>query len=268
MSDVYSVTSLAQMRTRADWRHATLHSRDHSQLFWFTRGQGRFTIGAVTRGYGPNTAVFVPSGTVLSYDLSPQVQGVALRLPDDPQLDLPKEPFHIRVSNVDAQTKFSGYVDMIERELADSAPARQRSLTAWGLLISVWIERQLANQDGRILREKTHVLAENYARLLERDFRNGLGVAEYAEELGVTPTHLSRICREAAGRPALALLQERLVHEACALLVDTNMPAQKVAKELGFSSPAYFTRSFARLTGRTPSEFRKLAPMQQSLQGI
>ena len=265
MTRAYTVTSLAKLRSDAVWRHATLHSQQRPQLYWFTRGQGRFAIGGVTRGYGPNTAIFIPASTMMSLDLAAQVQGVRLTLPLDPTLNFPGVPFHIRVSNVEAQSKFSGYVDMIERELAAHAVARDEALHAYGLLVSVWVARQLAAQDGTILRDRTHVLAEKYAALVERGFRSGHGVAEYAEQLGVTPTHLSRICREASGRPALALLQERLMHEACRLLVDSDLTARDIAADLGYSSAAYFTRAFARQTGRTPSEFRKLAPMQQTL---
>jgi AraC family transcriptional regulator, transcriptional activator of pobA len=259
----YAVTPLAQLRARAEWRYGTLHSKPHAQLFWFTRGQGRFTIGAITRGYGPHTAVFIPARVMMSLDLSAQAQGVLVRLPVDPTLGLPAQSVHLRVGTVEAQSTLSGYFDMIERELAGFGSARDQALRAWGLLISVWIARQLDKQDGSILRDRTHILAEKYAELLEQTFRNGKGVAEYAEALGVTPTHLSRICRDSAGRPALAILQERLMHEACTLLVDTDLPARTIAEELGFSSAAYFTRSFSNLTGRTPSEFRRLYPAQQ-----
>jgi len=265
MTKAYTVTSLAKLRSDAVWRHATLHSHPRPQLYWFTRGQGRFTIGGVTRGYGPNTAIFIPAATMMSLELAPQVQGGRLTLPLDPTLNFPGVAFHIRVGSVEAQSKFSGYVDMIEREVSAHAVARDEALRAYGLLVSVWVARQLAVQDGSILRDRTHVLAEKYAALLERDFRSGRGVADYAEQLGVTATHLSRICREASGRPALALLQDRLMHEACCLLVDTDLPAREIAADLGYSSAAYFTRAFTRQTGRTPSEFRKLAPMQQSL---
>lgn len=264
----YAVTPLAQLRARADWRYGTLHSHPYAQLFWFTRGQGRFTIGAITRGYGPNTAVFIPSRVMMSLDLSPQVQGVSVKLPADPSLGLPLHPFHIRVSMVEAQSNVSGYFDMIVRELAGHGAARDQALRAWGLLISVWIARQLTLQDGSILRDRTHILAEKYAMILESKFRTGIGVADYAEALGVTPTHLSRICRDSAGRPALAILQERLMHEACLLLVDTDLPAREIAENLGFSSAAYFTRSFANQTGRTPSEFRKLVPAQQVIHPV
>lgn len=263
MQASYAVTPLAQLRARAEWRYATLHSKPHARLFWFTRGQGRFTIGAITRGYGPHTAVFVPARVMMSLELSTQAQGVLVKLPVDPTLDLPAQPIHLRVGTVENQSALSGYFDMIERELAGFGPAREQALRAWGLLISVWIARQLDRQDGSILRDRTHILAEKYAELLEQSFRTGQGVADYAETLGVTPTHLSRICRDSAGRPALAILQERLMHEACTLLVDTDLPARTIAEDLGFSSAAYFTRSFANLTGRTPSEFRRLYPAQQ-----
>jgi AraC-like DNA-binding protein len=265
MTQVYRVTSLAKLRSAAAWRHATLHSRPRPQLFWFTRGQGRFSIGAVTRGYGPNTAVFIPAATMMSLELSGQVQGELLELPFDPTLNLPNVPFHIRVTSVEAQSQFSGYLDKIEQEMAAHAAAKEEALRAYGLLISVWIARQLTIHDGSILRDRTHVLAEKYAALVERGFRSGKGVSDYAEQLGVTPTHLSRICRDASGRPALAILQERIMHEACTMLVDSDMAARDIAAELGFSSAAYFTRAFSKLTGRTPSEFRKLLPVQQIL---
>jgi AraC-like DNA-binding protein len=80
--------------------------------------------------------------------------------------------------------------------------------------------------------------------------------------LQVTPTHLSRVCREASGRPAHALLVERIMSEARRLLIDTDMPAREIAETLGFSSAAYFTRAFHQATARTPTEFRT-APRQR-----
>ena len=38
-----------------------------------------------------------------------------------------------------------------------------------------------------------------------------MGVAEFAASLGVTPTHLTRCCKQACNRPASALLHDRLI---------------------------------------------------------
>jgi AraC-like DNA-binding protein len=118
------------------------------------------------------------------------------------------------------------------------------------------MERELSRGDGTILREKSHRLAEQFAQAVEAQFRSGRGVADYAQQLSVTPTHLSRVCREAAGRPAHALLSGRLMHEARRLLRDTDMTAREIAQTLGFSSAAYFTRAFQLTSGRTPTAFR------------
>lgn len=255
----YGVTSLGQLRMREAWRIETLHANEAHHLYWITRGQGRVTVGCINRGYGPHTAVYVPAGTVMALELPPQIQGLALQIPPDPQLDFPSRPFHLRISNIEAQGTLTGHIERIERELAARAPGMDRALRGYALLVATWVERELARQEGAILRDRTHKLVEAFGPVLEARFRTGASVAEMAAELGVTPTHLSRVCRAATGRPAHALVTERLMHEARRLLADTDMPAKTISRRLGFSSPAYFTRAFAQHTGVTPTAFRQPA---------
>jgi AraC-like DNA-binding protein len=260
-SSPYAVTSLGKLRMRAAWRAETLHATASHRLYWITRGQGRVTVGGITRGYGPNTAVFVPAGTTMAIELPAQTQGLALCLPPTADVILPPGPFHLRIIHMEAQTSLTSHIEKIERELAAHAPAMDRALKGYALLISAWAERELTRQEGAILRDKHHHLVETFMALVERHFRSGEGVAEYAARMGVTPTHLSRLCKEASGRPAHALLTDRIMHEARRLLADTDMPAREVAEHLGFSSAQYFTRAFAQSTGKTPSDFR--APPQR-----
>jgi AraC-like DNA-binding protein len=252
----HSVTSLGKLRMQGAWKIELLHSAPRHRLFWITRGQGRISVNCITRGYGPNTAIFVPARAQMALELPAQTQGHELCLPPDDTLALPQDPFHLRIANIEAQATLAGHLEKIERELAARAPAMERALSAYSLLVSVWMTRELARQEGAILRERAHRLAELFAERMEAQFRSGKGVADYARQLQVTPTHLSRVCREATGRPAHALLNERIMYEARRLLLDTDMPAREIAEHLGFSSAAYFTRAFAAATGRTPSDFR------------
>lgn len=99
-------------------------------------------------------------------------------------------------------------------------------------------------------------LTEAYTALVEREYHQPVGVQHFAKNLGVTPTHLSRACRESSGRPALEILKERRHFEACRLLRDTDIPISDIARQTGFASAAYFTRAFRSSTGKSPSEFR------------
>lgn len=255
-SHSFSVLSLGKLRMQEPWRIEALHSQPRHRLYWITRGQGRVTVNCITRGYGPNTAVFIPARTQMALELPSQAQGLELCLPTTADLRLPETPFHLRISNIEAQASLTSHLEKIEREVAARAPAMDRALTGYGLLASAWMQRELTRAEGAILRERTHRLAELFSEAMEAQFRTGRGVADYAEALSVTPTHLSRVCKEASGRPAHALLVERIMHEARRLLRDTDMPAREIAETLGFSSAAYFTRAFQQSVLRTPSDFR------------
>jgi AraC family transcriptional activator of pobA len=81
-------------------------------------------------------------------------------------------------------------------------------------------------------------------------------VSDYASRLGITAAHLNALCRQAAGKSALALIHERMILEAKRNLVYTSMTIAVVADTIGFADPAYFTRFFRREVGMSPKEFR------------
>ena len=62
-------------------------------------------------------------------------------------------------------------------------------------------------------------------------------MADYARALAVSATHLSRITRAATGRPASALIDERIMREARRYLVYTNQPVASITYALGFKRP-------------------------------
>jgi len=253
----YVIGSLGRRRLQDDaWRVELLHGAPEHRLFWITRGQGRVCVEGITRGYGPNTAIFVPAETQMALELPAQTQGTELHLPKSVDFGLPKAPFHLRVSGIEAQASLTGHLEKVERELAANAPAMDRALQGYGLLISAWMTRELSRPDAMPVPDKAHLLAAQFTRLVERQFRSGNGVADYARLLQVTPTHLSRVCKANSGRPAHALLTERIMYEARRLLLDTDMSAREISETLGFSSAAYFTRAFQQANGQTPSAYR------------
>ena len=254
----YDVRSLAKSRMRQAWRIEALHADAQHRLLWVTRGQGRVFLRGITRGYGPNTAIFVPAGTQFALELTAHTHGLALSLPVEADLGLPTRPFHLRIGTIEAQGVLTSHIEKIEREIAAAAPAMDRALNGYGLLVSAWMARELTRQNGDVSNDAAQVLAERFSDVMEAQFRSGQGIADYAAHLSITPTHLSRVCKDASGRPAHALLTERVMSEARRLLIDTDMPAREIADTLGFSSAAYFTRAFTQATGQPPSSFRRM----------
>jgi len=240
------------------WRVEAMRSYSQPLLIWFTKGQGRITVAGSTRGFGAHNAIFLPAGTMHGFEMSGQVFGTLVYFPNDADLGLPAEPQHLRFRNAQFQTELTQLIDNLHREAERDMPGRDRAVRLHGGLLAVWLDRQVAAQPEAESRpSKARRLTAAFTALVERDFRTGKSVNDYAAELGVTPTHLSRVCNAACGRPASALVADRVHYEARRLLAETRTPVKDIARDLGFNSAAYFTRSFLKKTGKTPSAFRK-----------
>jgi AraC-like DNA-binding protein len=254
----FRVVPLARFAQGPRWRTEAMRSYDEPLLLWFTRGQGRVTIAGVTQGYGPHHAVFLPPRTVHGFEMRGQVFGTALWFPRACAIGLPEEPAHLRFRDAQEQAELNALIDNLQRELERELPGRERALFHHAGLLAVWLERQIARgQEQAIHTDASRRLAAAFAALVEQDFRSGRQVHDYAAALGVTPTHLSRACNAACGRPASAILADRIHYEARRLLSETRWPVKEIARALGFSSAAYFTRAFHKHTGLTPSAFRR-----------
>lgn len=91
---------------------------------------------------------------------------------------------------------------------------------------------------------------------LERDFAREHGVAHYASVLGLSPDHLAKACRAAAGVSAKQVISERVILEAKRVLCYSEMSVSEIAAHLGYADALYFSRVFKRRTGLSPSAFR------------
>lgn len=258
------IGSIAQMARGASWRLEHLHSLDHPILLWITRGQGRMILQGLRSGIGTHNAVFVPAGTLLALDLGKQGFGLVAHLPggrsgrDD--MGLPDEPQHLRIRNVQAQAEIASILDAMQREQTAQRPYADEGMRAQSMLLSVWLRRQMiehADEGPRI--PASHRLVQAYCAMVARDYASPKLMGDYAAELGVTPTHLTRSCREASGLTAADILTQRSLYAARDMIETTDRPLQDIGQSLNFSSPAYFSRFVQHHTGQSPSMLRRSA---------
>ena len=254
------VQSMSRLAQGGRWRTEAMRSYAAPMLYWFTRGQGRITISGQTRGYGPHTVVFLPPNTMHGFEIGAQCLGTAITLPSEAGLPWPEHSLHLRLSDSRRQMELTGLIDAMEREQQSKDNSKEFALAHYAGLIAVWIARLAESTEApQITKDKAHALVAKFTALIERDFRSGDGIQNYADALGVTPTHLTRVCQIASGRPASAILADRRLFEARRLLSDTAIPVSQISDQLGFSSPAYFSRMFSRHCGKSPTAFRSAA---------
>jgi len=263
-----ALVPIAQNPMVGKWRTEAMRSNATPRLLFIAKGHGRITIAGLTRGYGPNNLIFIPAHTIYAYDVGQTVFGQMLTIPGAMAPEWPDEPIHMRLRDVTQQKEFIGLLDGLERELKSDLDVSQRAAHYRLGLISVFFERQLISGDNTAIDLSAESSAARvvaaYADLIERDYRSEFGVADYANALGVTPTHLTRCCNITCSRSALELLADRRHYEACVLLRETKQPVKDIAKGLGFSSAAYFSRAFQSRAGKSPSQFRRFGSRTSS----
>lgn len=119
-----------------------------------------------------------------------------------------------------------------------------------------FIMRTHVNHD--ILDRFEHLLDEYFAS--GRAAKEGLPTVRYcAQELCLSPNYFGDLLKKETGKNAQEHIQLRLIHEAKERILLPDKPVSEVAYELGFQHPQHFTRLFKKITGATPTEWRRRA---------
>ena len=252
------------------WSIAPHAHEDLHQILLVTAGGGTMRAEAETLAIGLPALLVAPAGCVHAFDFLPGTDGWIASLA---QTTLPGA---VRGEGAVAAL-FSGpscthplppgpaatledAFAALSRELVLSAPARGLAIEAEVLRILAAAARVAAEaRPNAALAAPDAVLTDHFRQLVERRFREGASVADYARELGVSQDRLLAACRRRFGEPPAALVQRRLLVEAQRWLIYTDRPIRGVGEALGFSDPAYFSRFFRKRAGTTPRAYRARA---------
>ncbi len=151
-----------------------------------------------------------------------------------------------------------GLIEAVDEELFNNMPEKRMMLRACLEQLMLVIYRM--SLDAGAGDSKTDSIALGYFRKFQERLRKVSAtdtVKEIAGQLGITPVHLNRVCKELAGKPAGKLLEEYLLEEARKLLTYTSYSVSEIAYLLNFSYPNYFARFFRKHTGLSPKAFRE-----------
>lgn len=117
----------------------------------------------------------------------------------------------------------------------------------------------LMEEDAHSSADPLSSYAQRGAAFLQQNYSRGIGVAEIAEQVGISRSHLCRAFQAAFGcSPSVYLTRYRL-QRAAQLLRHSDLSIEAVALSAGFTDAFYFSRVFHRAFGQTPSAYRVTA---------
>ncbi|MET4638356.1 AraC family transcriptional regulator [Mycetocola sp. 2940] len=217
-------------------------------------GSGVVTLDTAQHVLTPGACIVIPAGLPHQYVTSPEnpwtiwwlhVRGTDV--PDLTQLLTSEERPVLRLRSLDRVVSlFDELVSLLERRLSP-AHLLAASGVAWHLLSRIVADSILPAEGSPL---------ERAMRYLEARIDGTIQVKELAALVGMSPSHLSALFREATGSGPNAFHTSLKMSRARGLLDTTTMPVTEIALAVGYTDPLYFSRHFRRIHGTSPTLYR------------
>ena len=92
---------------------------------------------------------------------------------------------------------------------------------------------------------------------IKRNYRQEIQLSDLSDYAQVSPNYICSLFKKEVGMNISKYVMEYRIKKAKVLLLTTNMKSYEIAVETGFANESYFSRSFKKMTGVSPSEFRR-----------
>ena len=112
-----------------------------------------------------------------------------------------------------------------------------------------------------LARAKTNQIASQLIAYLQAHYREELTGERLASEFNYHTHHLNRIMRSATGTTVHKYLIEYRISVSKALLSNTAMSIDEIAAHVGFHTTPYFSNTFRKIVGCSPTTFRSRYPI-------
>ena len=83
-----------------------------------------------------------------------------------------------------------------------------------------------------------------------------ISIDDVCTYFGYSKTYLSTIFKEQCSSSIIKFFNECKIEEAKRLIRSANMNFSEISDKLSFDNPQYFTRTFKRISGLTPTQFK------------
>lgn len=262
---VYLKTVVSQTSASSE-RYAFSHTDDYYFFGFIEDGQCRLNIDFEEYIFGKGSLAIIRPGQVHriidAYNLSANFLTIDSVLVNKEEKRILERYVRqeIRLSDI---SELKQLLSILARRLSCtensfSKPIVQRFTTVIVGLVVMDIagatEAQ-SKQQGNISRYKEIVW--EFRDLLESNIRSNRSPSFYAGRLNITVAYLNEAVNAVLGTSVIHHIQDEIILQAKRQLVYTKASVKEIAHSLGFGDYSYFTRLFTKVTGVSPTLFRR-----------
>lgn len=104
---------------------------------------------------------------------------------------------------------------------------------------------------------KKNQICDYVTSYIIRNYQDNISNVQLAKMLNLDSGYLNKVFKASTGKTIHKALLEQRINAASKMLLTTNASLEKIAYETGFYNPAHFSAMFKKMTGHSPSYYRK-----------
>lgn len=240
------------------WRIALHRHPALTQFLIVKNGSFEATLGAVSQQLSGPALVGVPAGEAHAFNFEENTSGFVLSLRDAVAEAHPGDGLTVLDAPVSGicSTDAGDACEHLHRILARTDQGHSELRDALVAQIKAHARIVFEESGASAGRSSGHTLVRQFQKSIEQQLSFRWSVAQHAEALCVTSTHLNRVVKKATGMTASQRIAQATMERAKALLMHTNRSVAEVAFALGYDDPPHFSRRFRSWTGHAPRDWR------------
>ena len=242
------------------------------RILYVIDGKGTLLINGISYPLSPGTLALINAGFVYQLDPESQLEMIALNF----DFTFQRSDIAVFLDPVSPEEAEQVRTEPIEDCAALSSPLiLQEMFHLQGSLekiISVFQTQRLyfREEAACLLKEllitlarstllshsKTNAIANQLIRYLQENYREELTSDLIAARFNYHAYHINRIMRSATGTTVHKYLINYRIAVSKNLLGNTTMSIEEISAEVGFKNMSYFSNSFKKVVGCSPSTYR------------
>lgn len=102
----------------------------------------------------------------------------------------------------------------------------------------------------------THPEVNKIIQYIEQNYDQDITLGSLAKYVMMGENYVSALFKKKTGETLIHYLHRMRVDKAIELLMNTDLPVNRIGQRVGFMNDNYFIKIFKRMTGTTPSQYR------------
>lgn len=145
-------------------------------------------------------------------------------------------------------------ISLLEEELYNNIKGMEICISLFQCILLKIINSEIKE---KIAVNRQLDIAFRFRELVQKFHIDHKNVLFYANRLHISENYLNKCVKETTNKPPKQWINEISILHSQILLQDATRDIASIAFELKYQSPSYFTRLFKKVTGYSPSDYRK-----------